>query len=415
MMDLICKSCGAKNNLLDNFNFENSNCDFCGSTLAENISSSNSNKLIFNLQNFVDDSIQKITTSEITIEEKIEAYFILYDKIIQHKDFKSIGLSSAIFFEILLADINSETFIPNIKRFFEYFQNEKFVFTGIRFDIMDYNSPFDILFKVEEIFHDSIYGKTENEYVDKISLGFNDKKNGVIFKKNLTDLYKIIGSLNTNNSSCSSLILGLNKSLINLHFGRYYQLSNLRKISDNIVSGDVFLLHYLNKLYVFNELSNNILNFYTFKIDDDYIKYKGIDKIHLIENDYNSLIIYYKNNILTKITDDSSLLKNFERLNSKFNKLFNPSEEKKKSSGYCFIATAAMSSYDHPVVIDLRIFRDNWLLKRNWGIAFTKWYYIYGAKAAKHIEGSILLKKLAYILIVKPLHFFVKKRILKNK
>jgi tetratricopeptide (TPR) repeat protein len=75
----------------------------------------------------------------------------------------------------------------------------------------------------------------------------------------------------------------------------------------------------------------------------------------------------------------------------------------------CFIATAAMGSYDHPVVMDLRMFRDNWLLKRNWGVAFTEWYYVYGAKASKYIEKSVLLKKIAYMLIVKPLHIISKK------
>ena len=73
------------------------------------------------------------------------------------------------------------------------------------------------------------------------------------------------------------------------------------------------------------------------------------------------------------------------------------------SKGPCFIATAAMGSYDHPVVMDLRLFRDNWLLKRNWGVAFTKWYYTYGPKAARVIEKSVVLKRLAYIIIVKPL------------
>jgi hypothetical protein len=75
----------------------------------------------------------------------------------------------------------------------------------------------------------------------------------------------------------------------------------------------------------------------------------------------------------------------------------------------CFIATAAMGSYDHPVVIDLRNFRDNWLLKREWGIKFTKWYYIYGEKAAKVIEQSTVLKRISYYLIVKPLQILTKK------
>jgi hypothetical protein len=80
-------------------------------------------------------------------------------------------------------------------------------------------------------------------------------------------------------------------------------------------------------------------------------------------------------------------------------------EEAKKG---CFIATSTMGNYHHPVVIDLRIFRDQWLLKRRWGISFTKWYYKHGPKAAKVIEKSIILKKLTYVLIVKPLQIITK-------
>jgi hypothetical protein len=80
-----------------------------------------------------------------------------------------------------------------------------------------------------------------------------------------------------------------------------------------------------------------------------------------------------------------------------------------EKKGNCFIATAAMGDYNHPVVIDLRQFRDNWLLKRNWGIRFTNWYYSYGPYAAKRIEKSNSLKVISYILIVKPLQLITKK------
>jgi hypothetical protein len=80
----------------------------------------------------------------------------------------------------------------------------------------------------------------------------------------------------------------------------------------------------------------------------------------------------------------------------------------KKKEG-CFISTAAMGDYNHPIVMDLRLFRDNWLIKRKWGIKFTNWYYTYGAKAAKVIEKSTFLKKLVYIFIVKPLQIITKK------
>lgn len=74
----------------------------------------------------------------------------------------------------------------------------------------------------------------------------------------------------------------------------------------------------------------------------------------------------------------------------------------------CFIATAAMGNYDHPVVLDLRMFRDNWLLKRNWGVQFTNWYYIHGPKAARFIEKSKFLKSLTFLFVVKPLQLISK-------
>jgi hypothetical protein len=83
-----------------------------------------------------------------------------------------------------------------------------------------------------------------------------------------------------------------------------------------------------------------------------------------------------------------------------------------KSKGGCFIATAAMGNYNHPVVVDLRNFRDDWLLKRNWGLSFTNWYYTHGPKAAKVINKSRFLKKLTFILVIKPLQI-ITKRLLK--
>lgn len=77
--------------------------------------------------------------------------------------------------------------------------------------------------------------------------------------------------------------------------------------------------------------------------------------------------------------------------------------------GGCFIATAAMGDYDHPVVMDLRMFRDNWLLKREWGVKFTNWYYTHGPKAANVIDKSTLLKKITFLTIVKPLQVITKK------
>lgn len=88
------------------------------------------------------------------------------------------------------------------------------------------------------------------------------------------------------------------------------------------------------------------------------------------------------------------------------------SSEESKTAGKCFIATATMGSYDHPKVMELRNFRDNWILQKSWGQQFVKHYYYYGEKIATKIESNLFLKKVSYILIVNPL--VVLSRILKK-
>lgn len=73
------------------------------------------------------------------------------------------------------------------------------------------------------------------------------------------------------------------------------------------------------------------------------------------------------------------------------------------SRSSCFIATAALGDHNHPKVIELRKFRDEWILKKAWGKEFVQWYYVQGEKAAKVIENRIVLKRLSYYLIIYPL------------
>ncbi len=81
----------------------------------------------------------------------------------------------------------------------------------------------------------------------------------------------------------------------------------------------------------------------------------------------------------------------------------------KSGKSGCFIATATMGDYDHPAVLQLREFRDQYLLKRNWGKTFTKYYYKFGPYPAKVISRSNFLKKISYVFIVKPLSFIARR------
>ena len=80
----------------------------------------------------------------------------------------------------------------------------------------------------------------------------------------------------------------------------------------------------------------------------------------------------------------------------------------------CFVATAVYNNYDHPVVLDLRFFRDNFLEQKTWGRTFISWYYTHSPNWANIISRSRVLRLIALLLVVKPLHLFVK-LVTKNK
>lgn len=128
-----------------------------------------------------------------------------------------------------------------------------------------------------------------------------------------------------------------------------------------------------------------ILNTYVGQVEMNYATFNTYIDPHY---DFVSLCIW---------TNERNLL--FWHPKSSLNKQNN----KISKQGNCFIATATMGSYDHPEVIELRYFRDNWILKKKWGASFVEWYYHYGPIAAKSIEKSFMLKKICYLLIVKPL------------
>lgn len=58
-------------------------------------------------------------------------------------------------------------------------------------------------------------------------------------------------------------------------------------------------------------------------------------------------------------------------------------ESNKKTSEGCYIATMVYGSYDHPKVMILRQFRDNYLMKSILGRSFVKTYYFISPKAVK--------------------------------
>jgi hypothetical protein len=84
-----------------------------------------------------------------------------------------------------------------------------------------------------------------------------------------------------------------------------------------------------------------------------------------------------------------------------------------KAAAWCFIATATLGDYNHPVVLELRNLRDNWILEKSWGNTFVRNYYFYGSILSEHISSSIVLKRLSYYFIVLPL-YLISKILLRN-
>ncbi len=156
------------------------------------------------------------------------------------------------------------------------------------------------------------------------------------------------------------------------------------------------------------------------KIGDSYVDLGQEESVYYRISQDILMKICESSKVEIRITGDSycdfegKALDNFKLLCRQFYNNFYDSTKYtdslavKVKTGGCFIATAAMGDYNHPVVMDLRLFRDNWLLKREWGVQFTSWYYTHGPKAASVIEKSTVLKKLTFYMIVKPLQVITK-------
>ena len=76
----------------------------------------------------------------------------------------------------------------------------------------------------------------------------------------------------------------------------------------------------------------------------------------------------------------------------------------------CFVATATLGDSNHPIIYDLRFYRDNYLRKRNWGRVFIKQYYTYSPFLANIIKRNNILRKLCLYLLIKPIHTRITKK-----
>ena len=68
----------------------------------------------------------------------------------------------------------------------------------------------------------------------------------------------------------------------------------------------------------------------------------------------------------------------------------------------CFIATACYGDYNHPVVMELRCFRDAFLEQSSLGNIFIEWYYQWSPPVASYIADCKILQFLTRLLVVTP-------------
>lgn len=83
----------------------------------------------------------------------------------------------------------------------------------------------------------------------------------------------------------------------------------------------------------------------------------------------------------------------------------------KKESAACFVVTATLGDSNHPDVVFLRRFRDQYMRRSRKGRAFIACYYRIGPIAAAVIERSSVLKRVAFRLVVQPAVNFAERRL----
>ena len=228
-----------------------------------------------------------------------------------------------------------------------------------------------------------------------------------IIESQAKEITTYLNAAKNNDSNSGTYQKTVDNLAFNLYFAAWYRYTIVKP--DTLDGAKAYtmysiklckkILAYINMMEIAFDLSPNEIY-----LNDAVIELSNLNKISWILE---------KNGELTNLLEMNLIGTNTVKLRERFiTKIKNinpdykePAVGKKKG---CFIATAVMNNYEHPLVIDLRLFRDNWLLKKDWGKKFTDSYYTHGPKFAEVIEKSKLLKLIAYIAIVKPLHILVK-------
>jgi hypothetical protein len=403
-MQVKCSSCGASQ--IAN---QNNLCLYCGTTISSELKS----------------TVDEISQIELALFEYKKGNFskssIQFDEILKHQPSVFIAWAYKIFSDFQIIFPN-----PRQTDFSSFYKDIDFIIKKAN-DLNKKKIIEDILIEMFNSLLNKQYSHRDIRYSFWSYIGnyYSDNRNDFL------NIYKTF-SIHLSDEFSISII----NELINFYTTRGAELKpfddDVLKI-DEIISISPILLR---DITLSEKFIRNILDVSTeywkkrIKREADFMRdelpsfvdfKKGEILISSINQtnsklNFTQLLIPFKENC-DNISNEIKTLKSNETKDSKksqnekfhFQDLSNNKDLKKESKSGCFIATAAMGDYNHPVVIDLRLFRDNWLLNRNWGINFINWYYTHGPKAARVIEKSTFLRKITFIFIVKPLQLLTKK------
>ncbi len=389
-MQVKCQACGAPQSAE-----AESSCNFCGVELDNNYKTS-------------EDDLNEFTLAQYEYKNsRFPKALSLFEEILKNDQDNAVAWIYKVNAELRINTPNNENykeFEHSVNWLFEKFGNKQVLQNLIENTVLE---TIEFLFKlrikrpIPEINQTSVEGFLEShslasEGADKEYnfLRVINRLSGLFSSRFSSDFLRLlreyIYNLENNNYYSSRLHSNLldeppiffeltdvfNKSGINLTEFFIEILMSLEKATDDDISMRDLLLDYWINL--------------SLEFPKWYFTESELEKINNLDINYKRISQYLRSHNIEQVDPP---VKNVT--------------EKENRKG-CFIATAAMGDYHHPIVVDLRIFRDTWLLKRQWGISFTNWYYTHGPKAASVIEKSYVLRKVIFLIIIKPLQLLTK-------
>lgn len=232
-------------------------------------------------------------------------------------------------------------------------------------------------------------------YAQSIAVGkmmIDRCKDNVDTLKNIGDDYIVRKELEMIASSIKHLrgdnvVIGLNFGIELSEIKRQLDVAirTLQTINQKIGSS--------NKLYI--QISSALASAAINAIVEKVNNLQKVNNIHLVSfgsNDEN-----FKNGVqsavelmaqIGQLTMESKTRNYYNGNNSTLNSI----NSKLNPSG-CYIATMAYGDYDHPQVMILREFRDNYLSKRRWGKKFIRIYYKYSPRLVERLKDKPMINK----------------------